>query len=559
MICHERFSRFFLRALLLASAAAVVVVASAAPTLAQPSAQLRPAQTGDRIQADNACFIRLADMPQTANRSGRYGMFGGYNPQTGVLVAAGGAYKATDENTITYSDLFGIRLDGGGAWSGIGYGSGVGYSQEADQGCREMASVQLSNTNWASVFGKDGCDNGRFDTTGKKGGDIKEVAIGDKASATGVRWVGNSGASALPKILGDNKGKLTRAFAAWDARRNRIIIGQGTFDDEVDNLSQDNVYAAAKSGSQFQVTELRPGGTPPVKRFGACAAYVYDAASGVDGVIVLGGQQGGPERIPATSYKEVWWLDFSKSASGQWQEITGRFANMNDFGYRREGACAYDTATKTFYSWMGRADSKVPDGASHSAGVWRVNLAALGDATAQLTWERLAKDNTSGIKGRRLIPSVWDPANKRMFVVGGRNGNDALLDTWVIYPDVTGAACTNLDPYAPFRAGVPTPTQSSPGATNTPGSGPTVKPPTPVPATPIPDPKVCDFITSRVPGQVINDAMGNKSSVAGYDMLCNPKLPASNWNVKREFLSLMAASKPYHPVFNTVIWKCGCP
>lgn len=524
--------------------------------------------TIERIQADNACYVRLPDMPPTNLGAGRYGGHGAYNPKTGVLAYAGGADKATDENTRVFYQLYGIKLDGSGSWSNIPYGSSVGYQQAADKGCRELASIQIDDTNSVSVFGKDGCDNKAF---GSSGGDIKELQVGDRASTAGVKWVANSGANSLPPDLEAVDGALIRLFAAWDSERDRIIFGQGTFNDEKESESQDKIYSARKVGSKFQISQMRPTGPVPARRFGTCAAYIQDKDAGVDGVFVLGGQEGAPENIPATTYAEVWWLDFSKSASnGEWVDISGRFTNLKKdaanpdapyLGGRREGACAYDAETKTFYSWMGRASSSIPDGASHSAGAWRVDLSQLGDPNAKLSWERLAKDNLPGVKGRRLFPSVWDPANKRMFAIGGRNNLDAYQDVWAIYPDVTGEACATLDPYAPFRPGAPTPTATSAGPTNTPNPNITPSPTVPPTATlpPADRARACPGLDSRVPQSVISASLANPDSVQGWDMLCHPNLPPSPANGVRTWLTLQSTSKPWHPLFNPAIYRCGCP
>lgn len=529
-------------------------------------AQTTPAPTavpvGGRIPADNACYVRLPDMPPTSLGEGRYGGHGGYNAKTGVLAYVGGADKATDENTVAFFQMYGIKLDGEkAAWKSVPYSGGVGYTQDTDRGCREETTVQVSDTNWASVFGKDGCDNGKFDTSKKSGGDIKELQVLGTDSAAGIKWVAGSSVTELIGDLLDNKGKLARHFAAWDSQRNRIIVGQGTYNDELDSESSAKVYGAKKVGSQFQLSELRPAGAAPVKRFGSCAAYVYDKDAGIDGVVVLGGQEGAPEKIPATTYKEVWWLDFKKNAAnGEWSNITGRFDNMDDFGARREGGCAYDAASKSFYSWMGRTAGTYPDSAKRSTGVWRVNLASLGDTASKLHWERLAKDNTKGLEGRRLFPSIWDAANKRILVVGGRGGADelgAFRDAWAIYPDVKGADCENLDIFAPFRQGVATPTPAR--ATNTPGGGPTAEVTTPAPKPTVNNvPEICEAIKSRVPAAVINDAIASPDKVAGHGMACNPNLPVGSNNPLRRYLGLRNPASPFHPIFNSVVWKCGC-
>jgi hypothetical protein len=507
---------------------------------------------GGTIQMDNACYARLPDMP-----AGRYGGFGGYNPDTGVLFYAGGAEKRTAENTIAFYQLYGVRLDGTmSGWNTINYSANVGYLRETDRGCREMASVQIAPDRWVSVGGKDGCDG----DADRKGGDIKEIVVGASADSTGVRWVPNSQADrdSLPTELADEKFKLLRLFAAWDGERNRIVFGQGTFDDEKDSLTQDETYQAVRRGSIWNVSQLRPTGQAPSRRFGTCAAHVFQEDTGVDGLLVLGGQQGGTSGT--TSYKEVWWLDFSKSPQGEWTEITSRFANMDEIGYRREGACAYNPDTKVFYSWMGRASSSIPDGASRSSGAWMVDLAQLGDTGAQLTWQRLAKDKADDPKGRHLLPSVYDAQNNRFFAIGGRNDLDEWQDVWAIYPGVTGTACANLDVYAPFRPSV-TPTTPAPGTPTTPAPGtPTTRTPTSPPTTPPPPPaEACAYLSTQVPAQAIADAIANPASVRGYQMLCNPNVAPSPFNTVRSRLSMQNPAKPYHPLFNALVWSCGCP
>ncbi len=525
--------------LLLALAVALLLaVVSQAPEVDNTAAaQGNPTEVpvGGRIEAEDACYIRLPDMP-----AARYGGFGAYNPETGVLAFAGGAEKKSADNTWAYYQLYAYQLDGSmTSWKVINYGNNVGYTQEPDKGCREMTSVQIENDRWVSVFGKDGCDNGRLDESSAKGGDIVELQVGTNASQQQVKWVPNSGVTSLdnlPTLLADEKGKLVRPFATWDSNRNRLIVGQGTFDDAYESETRDELYQATKQGSKWKVSELRPDPPIPERRFSSCAAYVYDQDAGVDGVLVLGGQGGGEY---GESHKEVWWLDFSSSAQGAWMDITAKFSNMDTIGYRRGGACAYNPDTKTFYSWMGRADGGIPEGSKRSAGLWSVDLSNLGDSGATFTWQRHAPDNLAGINGRRLIPSVYDWDNNRIFAMGGRNDLDSYADTWVIYPGVTGSACQNLDPNAPHQK----PTEV-PKPTRTPGGAPV---------------EACDFLSARVPQAVIDSAVANPGSVQGYNVLQNPGVPESPWNVRRTKLSVRNIAAPWHPLYNGLTYKAGCP
>jgi hypothetical protein len=510
-----------------------------------------------RVHADNACFVRMPDMPRDL-----YGGFGAVNPASGVVTFAGGAEKRTAENTITYFDLYALDLKSPApSWATVPYGSNVGYSRQTDKGCREMAGARLPSVGggarWLSVFGKDGCDNGAYDSSGKKGGDLRELNVGASATGSGVSWVASSGTSSLPDELKENKGRLVRAFAAYDTARNRLVFGQGTYDDEKAQATNDEVYVARASGSKWQVHQLRPAGPIPSPRYGSCAVYVADAEAGLDGVLVLGGQEGGT--VGTTSHKEVWWLDFADREQGAWRDVTALFDNMDEFGFRREGACAYNPDTLHFYSWMGRADSKIPYGASHSAGVWRADLSGLGHAlagTGALHWERLAKDKLDGVAGRRLIPSVYDFSHNVLFALGGRNGLDEYGDTWAIFPDVTGPACDNLQVWTD----VPTPEPTSPPMptrTPAPGGG-TVAPPTPT-IDPGANLAVCDHIQALVPNAAVNAAISNPAGVYGYGTLCFPNRPGGPFNRMRNQLSLRNPAVPYHPAYNGLVWKCGCP
>ncbi|MFN8424554.1 MAG: hypothetical protein U0470_14645 [Anaerolineae bacterium] len=568
--------RVFLRGLLAATAAAAIggFLARSQPA---PDARAQGAAP-ERIDTGKACYVQLPNLPDA-----RYGGFGGYNAGSGVLAFAGGATKFGANETRAYPDLYAIRLDGKqAAWQSVPYSANVGYtSNKSDRGCREMATVALNATNWLSVFGKDGCDgaNTAAVDSGAKGsnGDVKELAIGDTANGSGVRWVTNSGVNSLPSgtYLKDNKGKLVRLFAAYDTTRDRVIFGQGTYNDEVQTESQDVVFSAKKSGSKWNVQQLSVAGAKPDRRMGSCAAYVYDKDSGTDGVIVLGGHTGGLSTTGST-FNEVWWIDFTSSASGVWQDITARFSNQTtpdadgiSFGGRREGACAYDPDTKMFYSWFGRASASIKDGASHSTGLWRADLSKLGDAATPLKWERLAPDNletttNKKIRAVRSIPSVWDSKYKRFFVLGGRasgnDGNESVDQAWALYPDVTGEACASLDPYAPFRAG-PTAT-TGPGATNTPGTGPTTPPrPTSTPGVlPTPDGSVlaCANLEVKAPAAAIAQALSAPSSLSGYMMPCNPNVPISPVNPLRRYVTLRNINLPYHPLYNGFVLRCGC-
>jgi len=70
---------------------------------------------------------------------------------------------------------------------------------------------------------------------------------------------------------------------------------------------------------------------------------------------------------------------------------------------------------------------------------------------------------------------------------------------------------------------------------------------------------VCpDVGDGRVPNDVFNRVFIDPSRTGGWGELCHPSLPPSIWNVRRSWLSLVDPAKPYHPLFNGMVWKCGC-
>ena len=116
---------------------------------------------------------------------------------------------------------------------------------------------------------------------------------------------------------------------------------------------------------------------------------------------------------------------------------------------------------------------------------------------------------------------------------------------------VQGLTCTTA-------AVPPTATTGPIGPTRTPGTGPTSE--VPIPTVPLNDtPEICESVKSRVPNAVINDAVAAPDKVGGYKMACNPNLPAGQNNPLRRYLGLRNPNNVYHPIFNSLVWKCSCP
>jgi hypothetical protein len=115
--------------------------------------------------------------------------------------------------------------------------------------------------------------------------------------------------------------------------------------------------------------------------------------------------------------------------------------------------------------------------------------------------------------------------------------------------------CTAPTP-TPTRTLRPSPT---PSATSSPTR--TARPTatvTPV-GTPPDTGHVCKEILSRVPLVAINTALANPKAVYGWLEPLNPGLPISPANPQKTWLSMRNIAAPYHPVFNSLVFKVGCP
>lgn len=91
---------------------------------------------------------------------------------------------------------------------------------------------------------------------------------------------------------------------------------------------------------------------------------------------------------------------------------------------------------------------------------------------------------------------------------------------------------------------------------------PTRTPSSPPPATPTQEPSTalaCALILRRVPPAAISAALANPEAVFGWLQPANPGLPPGPSNPPRRWLSLRDIGKAFHPLFNPLIFKVGCP
>lgn len=126
---------------------------------------------------------------------------------------------------------------------------------------------------------------------------------------------------------------------------------------------------------------------------------------------------------------------------------------------------------------------------------------------------------------------------------------------------VTFPGRPELDAAATLRRScAPTPTATAtptPRASSTPTAGRATASPSPSPAAEFG--RACAALLGKVPPAAVSDALANPAAVFGWRQPANPALPPGPNNPLRVWLSVRDLGKAYHPIFNPLIYKVGCP
>ena len=134
-------------------------------------------------------------------------------------------------------------------------------------------------------------------------------------------------------------------------------------------------------------------------------------------------------------------------------------------------------------------------------------------------------------------------------------GTAGTLDPWPALPatptPTSGPSPTPVSSATPTRSATATATA---GATVTASMGATatVVPPTGSGST------VSRNLRSSVPQAVLDQALANPERVSGYNQLERPSLPPGPYNRRRSCLTLQNPNLPYHPLFNSLVFRASC-
>jgi hypothetical protein len=252
------------------------------------------------------------------------------------------------------------------------------------------------------------------------------------------------------------------------------------------------------------------------------------------------------------------------------------------------------------YSESHRMFAGNDDGQRFGPALWqngKVYLHDMGVTGTPAGWQDASRSGLTSADFSELLPELWwDASSHPDFSPAGapiqfgffRSNSSTFttqevgIDNWRLElcsvpptpftpgtpsPSVTPGTGTSVTPATPTPSSTvpgatpsslpPTVTATAPSATPTSNLSPPTQTRTPtLPGTDVP--MVCPYLLGRVPAPVINFAQANPQTVRGWGELCNPSLPPGIWNGTRRYLRLQNMGARYHPLFNPVIFVCGC-
>jgi hypothetical protein len=176
---------------------------------------------------------------------------------------------------------------------------------------------------------------------------------------------------------------------------------------------------------------------------------------------------------------------------------------------------------------------------------------ALDLSAATPTWNDLGTSLSDRVAG----VMAWDANHGvALFTLGRKKYNGDPMRPQNVVRTSHALTCTEIQPptAVPPTAVPPTPDPNQPTALP--------DPPTVTPVSPSEGIQVCSQVEGKVPGAARNAASANPQSVAGYNTPCNPNIRTNPvTNPLRKSLGLRNPNLPYHPLYNGLVLKCGCP
>ncbi len=276
--------------------------------------------------------------------------------------------------------------------------------------------------------------------------------------------------------------------------------------------------------------EAGPSANGPGKLVGHSMVYDSDHHR----MVVYGGSLDGDRGL-----NETYVLDLAAGAAPAWRKLATTGTGPSGLFLH---AAEYDAEHRRMVVYGGVQSRAFTQ---NEAGIKRTWVLEFDPADAnKATWRELPGASIREAAGASML---YDPQAKTVLLVGGRA--DLSSSTVDVNTAVYRLDCSVATPTATATPRPPTATPGTGSPTAQPTAGPTATR----------SPETCPLIVGRVPQQVVQAALASPAEVRGYGQVCQPGLPPGRFNPVRSSLSLDNPNSPYHPLFNSLVWKCGCP
>ncbi|MFN2115634.1 MAG: kelch repeat-containing protein [Anaerolineae bacterium] len=337
--------------------------------------------------------------------------------------------------------------------------------------------------------------------------------------------------------------------AAYDPEHDVIWITGGIGQCSLDDIDQGKCTARTFATKYLEFDDTtgdaswhQLSGTGPNQVYGH--VMVYDSAA--KQMLLVGGTRDGQ-----LGMSTVWALDLSKDVdSATWDQLSVGGVSLPRLALH---GGAYDASRNRVVVYGGvTSNMNLPD-ENVSNGTYALDLTQSPPAWADLG--TTVQDRVGPAMG-------YAPLHQSVILAGGRR-KDQGSSPQDVQRGSYALECADQPTQIP-----PPPTVPATSTSATPTDVPTQLPPPPtVPVTPTKTTEppesvqVCDFITrfGRVPAAVIADAVANPTKVYGFYLTCNPNVQPSLANRPRRYLSIHDTARPWHPLYNSLELKCGCP
>jgi hypothetical protein len=381
---------------------------------------------------------------------------------------------------------------------------------------------------------------------------ITEVVAGQSCVVQNrpVQYLSFDPATGAPKAFTTLAGATAGFYAhsaVYDSVAKRLLIFGGTNDIRRGSSDVWQLDLSNSDPATARLTRLTTAGAGPSIYFHSAS---FDPIR--NRMVVYGGLRQNFMQSSESLETGTWALDLTAVPSPSWVNLSPQGTP----GDRVAGGMVYDQRHDAAIQVLGRKKITISGGnasASAQRPIFGLTCASIAQETATATLMATAT-STAPVTGT-VAATATGMATGTMTITATAGTPTATATLGSATATMTATMTVEPTLTAPATP-TPSPTRTPlPSATMTPAP-PTVPP---TAGTPAPEPEVCPDLERMVPQPAIDNALANPATVQGWLMLCNPNVPPSIWNTYRRYLGLQNSGKPYNPLFNSVIYKCGCP